>query len=60
VLALTQTLIEHPERTLNAAEIDVVIAQTLACQAFAAEQVRRATWRQLAERVAEITSSLPK
>jgi hypothetical protein len=33
-----------------------VIAQTLARQALAAEQARRATWRQVTERVAEITS----
>jgi hypothetical protein len=56
VLALAQALIDHPERTLNAAEIDAVIAQTLARQALAAEQARRAAWRQVTERVAEITS----
>jgi len=44
------------EHTLNAAEIDEVIAQTLACQALAAEQERRAAWRRVTERVAEITS----
>jgi hypothetical protein len=55
-LALAQALIDHPERTLNAAEIDAVIAQTLARQALAAEQGRRAAWRQATERVAEITS----
>jgi hypothetical protein len=56
VLALAQALIDHPERTVYAAEIDAVIAQTLAGQALAAEQVRRAAWRQVTERVAEITS----
>jgi hypothetical protein len=56
VLALAQALIDHPERTLNAAEIDDVIAQTLARQALAAEQGRRAAWRTVTERVAEITS----
>ena len=56
VLALAQALIDHPERTLNAAEIDAVITQTLASQALAAEQGRRAAWRQLTERVAEITA----
>ena len=50
VLALAQALIDHPERTLNAAEIDAVIAQTLARQALAAEQGRRAAWRQVTER----------
>ena len=33
VLALAQALIDHHERTLNAAEIDTVISQTLARQA---------------------------
>jgi hypothetical protein len=56
VFALTQALIDHPERTLNAAEIDAVIAQTLAQQALAAEQGRRASWRHVTERVAEMTS----
>jgi hypothetical protein len=56
LLALAQALIDHPERTLNAAEIDAVIAQMLARQALAGEQNRRAAWRQLTERVAEINS----
>lgn len=56
VLALAQALIDHPERTLNAAETDVVIAQTLAREAFVSEQDRRAAWRQVTERVTEITS----
>jgi hypothetical protein len=54
--ALAQAPIDHHERTLNAAEIDAVVSQTLARQALAAEQVRRASWRQVTERVAEITS----
>jgi hypothetical protein len=56
VLALAQALIDHPERTLNAAEIDAVISQTLAREALAAEQGRRTAWRQVTELVAEITS----
>jgi hypothetical protein len=56
MLALARALIDHPERTLNAAEIDAVIAQTLTRQALAAEQGRRAAWRRVTERVAEITS----
>jgi hypothetical protein len=56
VLALAQALIDHAQRTLNAAEIDAVIAKTLARQALAAEQGRRAAWRQVTKRVAEITS----
>ena len=51
-----EDLIAHPERALNAAEIDAVIAQTLARQALAAEQGRRAAWRLVTERAAEITS----
>jgi hypothetical protein len=49
VLALAQALIDHHERTLNAAEIDALIARTLARQALAAEQVRRAAWRRTIE-----------
>jgi hypothetical protein len=56
VLALAQALIDHPERTVYAAEIDAVIAQTRTRQALAAEQGRRAAWRRVTERVAEITS----
>jgi hypothetical protein len=56
VLALAQALIDHPEFTLNAAEIGGVIALTLARQALASEQERRAAWRQVTDRVAEITS----
>jgi hypothetical protein len=36
-------------RTLNAAEIDAVISQTLAREALAAEQARRAVWRRTIE-----------
>jgi hypothetical protein len=42
VLALAQALIGHHECTLNAAEIDAVIAWTLVRQALAAENARRA------------------
>jgi hypothetical protein len=41
VLALTQALINHPERTLKAVEIDKVISETLAREAMAAGQARR-------------------
>jgi len=60
VLALAQALIDHPERTLNAAEIDVVIAQTLACQALAAARARRAAWQRTVENAANFTASLTK
>jgi uncharacterized membrane protein YtjA (UPF0391 family) len=49
VLALAQALIDHPERTLHAAEIDAVISQTLAREALAVEQARRAVWRRTIE-----------
>jgi ATP-dependent Zn protease len=49
VLALAQALIDHPERTLNAAEIGAVISQTLAREALAAEHARRAVWRRTLE-----------
>jgi hypothetical protein len=49
VLALAQALIDHPQRTLNAAEIDAVISQTLAREALAAEHARRAVWRRTLE-----------
>ena len=42
VLALAQALIDHPQRTLDAVEISAVISQTLAREALAAEQARRA------------------
>jgi hypothetical protein len=56
VLALAQALIDHPERTLNAAEIDAVISQTLARETLAAEQARRAGWRRTIENVTRFTA----
>ena len=58
VLALAQALIDHPERTLNAAEIDAVISQTLAREALAAEQARRAVWRRTIENSENFATSL--
>lgn len=49
VLALTQALIDHPERTLNSEEIDAVIAKTLELEARAATQARRAAWGRTVE-----------
>jgi hypothetical protein len=60
VLALAQALIDHPERTLNAAEIDAVIAETLELEARAAEQARRAAWGRTVENAASFTTSLTK
>jgi hypothetical protein len=37
-------LIDHPEKTLNSAEIDRVIAETLAREALKIEGERRARW----------------
>jgi hypothetical protein len=50
-------MIDHPERTLNAAEIDAVISQTLAREALAAEQARRAVWRRTAQSAASFATS---
>jgi hypothetical protein len=58
LLALAQALIDHPERTLNAAEIDAVISQTLAREALAAEQGRRAVWRRTIENAASFGDPL--
>jgi transposase len=52
VSAMARALIDHPERTLDGAEIDAVISQTLAREALAAEQARRAVWQHVTERVA--------
>jgi hypothetical protein len=57
LLALAQALIDHPERTLNAAEIDAVISQTLAREALAAEQARHAVWRRTIESAASAPSN---
>jgi hypothetical protein len=54
VFALAKALMSV--EPLGATEIDAVIAQMLARRALAAEQGRRAAWRQVTDRVAEITS----
>jgi hypothetical protein len=56
LLALAQALIDHPKRTLNGKEIDAVIAQTLAREALAAEQARRAAWRRTCENSENFTT----
>jgi hypothetical protein len=56
VLALAQALIDHPQRTLDAVEISAVISQTLAREALAAEQARRAVWRRTIENVTRFTA----
>lgn len=52
VLALAHALVDHPDRTLNAAEIDQVIATAVAQQSRAVDRARREEWRALTERVA--------
>jgi hypothetical protein len=62
VLALAQALIDHPQRTLDAV-ISAVISQTLAREALAAEQARRAVWRRTIENVTRFTafdSAIPR
>jgi hypothetical protein len=44
-------------RTLDAAEIDAVIAQTLAREALAAVQARRAAWQRTVENAASFATS---
>jgi ATP-dependent Zn protease len=45
VLALARALIEHPAQTLNGAEIDQIIADTVDREARKAEIKRRANWK---------------
>jgi hypothetical protein len=56
VLALARALIDHQERPLNAAEI----SQTLAREALAVEQARRAVWRRTIENSENFATSLTK
>jgi hypothetical protein len=58
VLALAQALISHPERTLDGNEINAVIAETLAREARAAEQARRAAWQRTVENAASFGDPL--
>jgi hypothetical protein len=58
VLTLAHAQIDHHERALNAAEIDAVISQTLAREALAAEQARRAVWRRTLENSENFATSL--
>jgi hypothetical protein len=52
--------VDHPERTLTAAEIDAVISRTLAREALAAEQARRAVWRHTIENSESFATPLTK
>jgi hypothetical protein len=52
VLALARALIDHPERTLNAVEIDQVIGAALAAEAAEVEAQRRRDWKRIAQSAA--------
>jgi hypothetical protein len=47
VLALARALIDHPERTLNSAEIDEAIMQVLADKTTELEHLRRLDWTRI-------------
>lgn len=55
VQAIAQALIHHPDRTLDAAEIDAVIAEAVSREALGVEHERRAGWRQTAANAAHFT-----
>ena len=59
MLALARALIEHPERTLNSAEIDQVIMQALAAESLALEGQRRGDWQRTTASAASFASLIP-
>jgi hypothetical protein len=58
VHAIAQALIDHPKQTLTSAEIDAVIVSALAAKAAADEHKRRADWRDVLTRAAELSAGL--
>jgi hypothetical protein len=56
VLAIARALIDHPNRTLDGAEIDAVIVPALAAKAAADEHKRRADWAKVLTNAAEFTA----
>jgi hypothetical protein len=58
VRAIAQALIDHPNRTLNSTEIDAVIVAAVAAKAAADERQRRADWRDVLTRAAEVSAGL--
>jgi hypothetical protein len=56
VLALANALIDHPKRTLDGAEIDQCIADTLDREAKNAEAERRARWANVRANAAEFSA----
>jgi len=58
VLALANALIDHPERTLNSAEIDQCIADTLDREACKVEAKRRVDWIKVVENATDFAAGL--
>jgi hypothetical protein len=58
VIALANALIDHPESTLNANEIDQCIADTLDREARQAECERRASWAIVMQSAADFAAGL--
>jgi hypothetical protein len=58
VLALANALIDHPQRTLDAAEIDQCIADTLDREDRQIEIERRATWTKVLENATNFVAEL--
>jgi hypothetical protein len=59
VIALAETLVDHPEQTLNREEIGLVIAGTLAREGQEADRARNAAWRATVENTARVHEYLP-
>jgi len=58
VLAIARALIDHPKHTLDGAEIDQCIADTLDREARQAEHKRRADWALVEKNAAEFSADL--
>ena len=56
----SQQVVTHLKRTLTSTETDVVISQTCASEAMAAERARRAGWLGTVENAASFATSLTK
>ena len=60
MLALANALIDHPERTLNSAEIDQCIAGTLHRETMKAEIERQRKWVKVLENATDFIADLEK
>jgi hypothetical protein len=60
VFALAKALIDHPERTLNGAEVDQCIADTLNREAMKIKVERSARWRAVEMNVADFVAEQTK